>query len=189
MARQDINIGIEGNDGTGDSIRASFKKVNENFVELYAVFGLGGRINFTTLSDTPDVLTPQTIPIVNNAGTQIMLAELDTSSDNSVMMKVTDGIGSTPGKLELISKFGRVADDVVPRLGGPLYAAGNAIAGVEISQDAVDYLNAVHETELTEDQLVITKGYADLRYLTTDVPIKLDEEADGKNHITWESFD
>jgi len=30
MARQDINIGVEGNDGTGDSIRESFRKVNEN---------------------------------------------------------------------------------------------------------------------------------------------------------------
>ena len=28
MAKQDINIGVEGNDGTGDSIRES-KKVNE----------------------------------------------------------------------------------------------------------------------------------------------------------------
>ena len=31
MEKQDINIGVEGNDGTGDSIRESFKKVNENF--------------------------------------------------------------------------------------------------------------------------------------------------------------
>ena len=64
MARRDINIGVEGNDGTGDSIRSSFNKVNENFVELYAVFGLGGRINFTSLNDTPDRLTPTAIPIV-----------------------------------------------------------------------------------------------------------------------------
>ena len=63
MAKQDINIGVEGNDGTGDSIRESFKKVNENFTELYAVFGVGGQINFTTLSDTPDTLTPNTVPI------------------------------------------------------------------------------------------------------------------------------
>jgi hypothetical protein len=40
MARQEVDIGIEGNDGTGDSIRESFKKVNTNFTELYAVFGL-----------------------------------------------------------------------------------------------------------------------------------------------------
>ena len=28
MARQEVDIGIEGNDGTGDSIRESFRKVN-----------------------------------------------------------------------------------------------------------------------------------------------------------------
>ena len=30
MAKQVINIGVEGNDGTGDSIRNSFRKANEN---------------------------------------------------------------------------------------------------------------------------------------------------------------
>ena len=54
MAKQFINIGIEGNDGTGDSIRDAFNKTNENFTELYAVFGQGGQIGFTSLSDTPD---------------------------------------------------------------------------------------------------------------------------------------
>jgi len=54
MAKQGIDIGIEGNDGTGDSIRESFRKVNENFQELYAVFGIGGQISFTDLNDTPN---------------------------------------------------------------------------------------------------------------------------------------
>jgi len=40
MARQDIDIGVEGNDGTGDSIRESFRKTNENFNELYGAFGV-----------------------------------------------------------------------------------------------------------------------------------------------------
>ena len=48
MAKQGIDIGIEGNDGTGDSIRESFRKVNENFQELYAVFGIGGQISALT---------------------------------------------------------------------------------------------------------------------------------------------
>ncbi len=39
MAKKEINIGVEGNDGTGDSIRESFRKTNENFNELYAVIG------------------------------------------------------------------------------------------------------------------------------------------------------
>jgi len=51
MAKQDINIGVEGNDGTGDSIRESFRKTNENFNELYAVFGEGGQISLTDLGD------------------------------------------------------------------------------------------------------------------------------------------
>ena len=51
MAREIIDIGVEGNDGTGDSLRESFRKSNENFQELYAVFGIGGQINFRGLSD------------------------------------------------------------------------------------------------------------------------------------------
>ena len=31
MTQKIIDIGIQGNDGTGDSIRESFRKVNENF--------------------------------------------------------------------------------------------------------------------------------------------------------------
>jgi len=189
MARKDINIGVEGNDGTGDSIRASFKKVNENFVELYAVFGLGGRISFTTLSDTPDSLTPQTIPIVNNAGTEIMLAEIASDADNSIIIEVIDGVGGTPGKIKFVSTFGAVVDDVIPRLGGPLYAANNVIAGVNTSQEALDLFNTLHETNLTLDSVVLTIGAADQRYLTTEVPVTVEQEPTGTNHYTWKVFD
>jgi len=37
-SRRIVNIGQQGNDGTGDSIRDAFRKVNENFQDLYAVF-------------------------------------------------------------------------------------------------------------------------------------------------------
>ena len=53
MTQQIIDIGIQGNDGTGDSIRESFNKVNGNFNELYAIFGAGGSISFGNLSDAP----------------------------------------------------------------------------------------------------------------------------------------
>ena len=42
MAQNIIDIGVQGNDGTGDSIRTSFDKVNKNFNEIYAIFGGGG---------------------------------------------------------------------------------------------------------------------------------------------------
>jgi len=36
MARQDINIGSNANDGTGDDLRSAMQKINTNFTELYA---------------------------------------------------------------------------------------------------------------------------------------------------------
>lgn len=35
MAKQTINVGTTANDGTGDTLRDSFVKVNENFTEVY----------------------------------------------------------------------------------------------------------------------------------------------------------
>ena len=76
MAKQNINIGVEGNDGTGDSIRDAFRKANENFTELYAVFGQGGQIAFTSLSDTPDTLGIFKLPISNSTGTELEMRSL-----------------------------------------------------------------------------------------------------------------
>ena len=44
MAKQTINIGATANDTSGDSIRAAFNKVNENFTDLY---------NTTTANNVP----------------------------------------------------------------------------------------------------------------------------------------
>jgi len=71
MARKEIDIGIEGNDGTGDSIRESFRKVNDNFQELYAVFGLGGSISFKNIDDTPD-------SYLGNAGGVVAVNQTET---------------------------------------------------------------------------------------------------------------
>jgi len=39
MTRQNINIGTNANDGTGDTLRQSGTKINQNFVEIYQRFG------------------------------------------------------------------------------------------------------------------------------------------------------
>jgi len=72
MTQQIIDIGIQGNDGTGDSIRESFNKVNANFNELYAVFGVGGFIKFGNLADAPGT-TGFTITTASANGTQATL--------------------------------------------------------------------------------------------------------------------
>jgi hypothetical protein len=95
MAKQFINIGIEGNDGTGDSIRDAFNKTNENFTELYAVFGQGGQIGFTSLSDTPNQLGANKIPVSNSAGTALEMKgiagaglSVDYTDANNIILTV-----------------------------------------------------------------------------------------------------
>ena len=188
MAKQDINIGVEGNDGTGDSIRESFRKTNENFSELYAVFGVGGQITFTTLSDTPDELTPNTIPLVNDAGTLIQLVELASNSalGGGAQDTITFSFDS-PGKLVISSAFTQVSDDLSPTLGGPLDAGGFGIANVGISTAEAERLNTTHASlsGITIDDLVITKGYADQRYITSGLPLRVAEEPAGRLHYAW----
>ena len=177
MSRQDIDIGVEGNDGTGDSIRESFRKVNENFQEIYAIFGQGGSIDFTSLGDTPDALLPNTIPLVDDSGSTMQLVTLASNSaiDPNAVDTITFNT-TVPGKLVISTAFTKLSDDQKPLLGGPLNVGGNAVANVAISQSAIDEFNDRHNTALTVDDLVITKGYADRRYISSGLPIRVASE-------------
>ena len=182
MARENVNIGVEGNDGTGDSIREAFRKVNQNFSEIYAIFGLGGAIGFTSLNDTPDSLTrdnpdaPGTnlgnlVPSTNAAGTAMLLRQL-----------VGEGITidtSDPDKIILSNTGGAINADKFPKVGGPLdlgtektnpLLTGHPIARVRIDNAAVDAFNAAHNLQglnrITIDDLVIDKKYADTAFLS-----------------------
>ena len=42
MSRQNINVGTNANDATGDTLRVAFGKVNNNFIEVYATGGVQG---------------------------------------------------------------------------------------------------------------------------------------------------
>ena len=53
MARQNINRGTTANDGTGDTLRASAGKINDNFIELYQLLG-GDSAQVTTKMSLSD---------------------------------------------------------------------------------------------------------------------------------------
>ena len=44
MAKQGIGIGTSANDGTGDPLRTAMDKTNDNFNEVYALFGDGSTL-------------------------------------------------------------------------------------------------------------------------------------------------
>ena len=72
MARKVIDTGVVGNDGTGDSIRDSFSKVNDNFRELYSSLGLGERLTFLGLDDTPSNFVGQEAAVISVNNTYIV---------------------------------------------------------------------------------------------------------------------
>ena len=158
MAKQFINIGVEGNDGTGDSIRDAFRKANENFTELYAVFGQGGQIAFTSLSDTPDDLGIRKVPISNDTGTELEMRSLAGGVGIAVSY-------ATAGQITITNTGSQLVNDLSPELGGPLNANGYGVGNADVSAQAVTDFNSTHGTNITIDDLLITKGYADQRYL------------------------
>jgi len=137
MARKEIDIGIEGNDGTGDSIRESFRKVNDNFQELYAVFGLGGSISFKNIDDTPDSYLGNAggVAAVNQTETGIgfykfisdALDNADTKSanriNNSVVVEFDDVDPATPdqsGTVKITILDPHIERDPDPTLTAPV---------------------------------------------------------------------
>ena len=181
MAKQDVDIGVEGNDGTGDSIRESFRKTNENFQELYAVFGQGGQIGFTTLGDTPTTIESGSVVTTNASGTAINYSTIGSNSDldSTKIDSINVDVITVPGKIILSTTFDAIVrDTVTPTLGGHLSASNFAIAGVAISDGAATDLNAQpgRNTTYTIDDLVITKGYADRRYITSGLPVRIEAE-------------
>ena len=131
MARKQIDIGTIGNDGTGDSIRDSFRKVNDNFRELYSSLGLGERLKFIGLDDLKenesesskittyvsqnDPTTGNTpVVTVNNDESGIMFKQLVPGNGISI------DFSSNPREIAISAEFAAISADPTPKLGGDL---------------------------------------------------------------------
>lgn len=119
MTRQIIDIGTVGNDGTGDSIRDSFRKVNDNFKELYGSLGLGEKLQFTSLEDTPN----------EYGGNANSFLAVNAAEDSLIFKSIVAGIGiqiddtTNPNETRIFSTFASVSGDTSPSLGGDLSAS------------------------------------------------------------------
>ena len=159
MSRQNVDIGVQGNDGTGDSIRESFRKVNENFVQLFSIFGAGDTISFKDLDDTPETYGADQVIVANAEGDSLVAKNL--VGGEGISVDHTD-----ENEIRIISTGGKVGNDIRPSLGGHLNAQNFTIGNLaEPTDETAVLFNALHSTSLTADDLVINKGYADQRYL------------------------
>ena len=160
MTQQTVDIGVQGNDGTGDSIRESFRKVNENFTEIYAVFGAGGTIKFTNLGDAPASYTANQVLMANTIGTSLTARSLIAGS--GILIDTTNNSNVTISS----TAQGLVSDPTGYGLGGDLNANTFTIGNLpDPSQELVDRFNQTFENTTTLDQLAINKGYADSHYV------------------------
>lgn len=141
---QTINIGNQTNDGTGDSIRDAFKKVNENFQELYGVNNLGAGLFFTKLKDAPKQLiasstTTPAVLVTDNFGNTVTQKLL--VAGHGITISNTGG-----GVITITNPFSSLQTDAAPRLGANM--DGRGYKGINFGNP-------------TDDQDLVTKYYAD----------------------------
>ena len=185
MPKRVINIGVEGNDATGDSIRDAFSKTNENFSELYAVFGQGGTIRFTALSDTPDELGANKIPVSNDSGSSLLMKNV--VGGPGILVDNTD-----PNQLVITNSGGRINSDLQPQIGGFLDGSGQYTLGNigPITDASATAFNTTHSTNIQVGDLVADKKYNDVSYQKRFTANRMrSEPADGSEYtLTIGSF-
>jgi hypothetical protein len=169
MTKQTVNIGVQGNDGTGDSIRESFRKVNENFTEIYAAFGLEGKIQFKKLGDVDPSLSiagtfgSKSILISNTAGNLLTAKSLNAGYGISI------DIDDTAKTVTIRSNQSKLIDDTYPTLGAPLNAATNTIGNLaDPDETAVANFNTTHSRygwTTTLAKLAVNRGYVDDNFI------------------------
>ena len=153
MARKTIDIGVVGNDGTGDSIRDSFRKVNDNFRELYGALGLGSRLRFATLEDAPAGGEGDDY----YRGLENAIVAVNADESGLIFKQLVAGTGislnfTNENQIEVTNTRSTVAADPAPRLGGNLQGQSGG------TQYRIQQLT----TPITADEAV-NKAYADTK--------------------------
>ena len=110
---QVINIGTTANDGTGDTVRNAFDKVNDNFAEVYNLAS-NGLYAQTTLSP----------PIVYASGEALL-------------------IGAGVGTLNVPANAFKVGDSFVAKMCGRLTCANNQILHIRVRSNGVLIIDAL----------------------------------------------
>jgi len=172
MARREINIGVEGNDGTGDSLRESFNKINQNFNEIYGFLGQGGAIGFVDLADTPETMVGQDnkIPVVTTvAGSEILQFKTLKGREGQ---GINVNFDEEAGAIVIENTAANIVLDNSPELGGSLHGRKGqgyeyGIVGIDTSERMVNRINDLYNTTYSPSDFVIDKRYGDANYVET----------------------
>jgi hypothetical protein len=159
MARKPIDIGAIGNDGTGDSIRDAFRKVNDNFRELYSSLGLGERLTFIGLDDTPGTYL----------GQENSILAVNPTTDGIIFKQIVGGVGvvidqTNPNEIKLSTEFSEIRADQNPQLGGDLNVRSGGKQYRIRNLPPIDFSDLGNEEKNARfDDEAVSKAYADTK--------------------------
>ena len=145
-----INVGSQSNDGTGDSIRDAFQKVNTNFDTLYAVAGIGNGLQFTSLQDAPTTLQSQKLIVTDSSG--LTLTQLALVGREGI--QITYDYAN--GQLVVDSTVTSLITDATPTI-----QAGANLSGATTAR-AILFADPKRDTDL------VTKQWVEKNFLNRD---------------------
>ena len=193
MAKQTINIGTNQDDGTGDLLRVAFRKINENFSEIYSEIGGDSlsNINFNGSTISTDTTNSNLIIDPNGTGKLVVTGNQDISADLHVLGNLTvDGTSTLTGAATLSSTLAVLGNTT---LSGTLSVTGTSthtgaatFSGTSTFNDTVTVnalLNATGNIDLgdsTADTITVTG-----RFDSSLVPSTSGDNNLGSSSLRW----
>lgn len=153
MARQNINLGTNANDGTGDKLRDAMKKVNDNLIELYTRTG-GDQtqtgVNIGVVGNVLGIKSDMTIT-TNNAGNLTIAAPTYITKD-SVMF----------GNLRINTEEVDINNRVL--MEGNIRVKGSATIGADSNVDRLILNSTVYNSIIPTFDVTFDIGTPSLKY-------------------------
>lgn len=158
MARQNINLGTNANDGTGDKLRDAMEKVNNNLIELYSRTGGDQTQTGTSITASGNVLGiagDMTIT-TNNVGNVSITAP--TYFTQNVFASGNLSIGTTS-----------IEPDISLLIEGNLKIKGNTNVGDDPNLDRLILNSMIRGTIIPEFDNTYDLGTVSLRYRNLNI--------------------
>ena len=188
MAKQTVNIGTNQDDGTGDVLRDAFKKINENFEEIYTELGgtsLSG-LSFTGTTIGTDTAGAN-ITVDTTVGGQIVLAgpvsvsETLAVTGNTTLTGTLDVDGNTT--LDAVAISETLAVTGATTLSGALTGTSLSLTGALTVGGTTTLNGAVDIGDSSSDTVTIT-GRVD----SSIVPSATETNSLGSSTLRWDTI-
>jgi len=157
MAFQSLGLGGAANDGTGDTLRAASDKVNDNFSEIYTLFGDGTTLTSGLQVDLTNVtLTAPTITgVVGGTQTSATITTLTGTTLNAGTLalaagSVTDSSGAISFGNENLTTTGTVT------------SAGLTIGSAVINEAELETIDGITAGTVIASKAIVTDSDKDI---------------------------